>query len=161
MQLVFVIGNQIKYTARIPHTREQLGLKHKLISKTFKKPVKIIILTQKNKKDFESSSYSSDSFDQFGEDEEDNDDVDKIDEEDVVIEIGKVRNQFIQKHTRGNKSNTELESFLIDNNSKKYKKELTEEEINMKHEQMLKRKTHTQRILEEEKRQTIEKILNV
>jgi hypothetical protein len=38
---------------------------------------------------------------------------------------------------------------------------MTEEEISKKHEQMLKRKTHTQRMLEEEKRQTIEKILNV
>ena len=66
-----------------------------------------------------------------------------------------------QKHLRRSKTNTELESFFIEGNSKKQKKELTEEEINKKHEQMMKRKTHTQRLLEEEKRQTIEKILNV
>ncbi len=44
---------------------------------------------------------------------------------------------------------------------KKPKKELTEDDINKKNEQMQKRKNHAKRQLEEEKRQTIEKILNV
>jgi len=44
---------------------------------------------------------------------------------------------------------------------KKPKKELTEDDINKKNEQIQKRKNHAKRQLEEEKRQTIEKILNV
>ncbi len=38
---------------------------------------------------------------------------------------------------------------------------MTEDEINKKNEQIQKRKNHAKRQLEEEKRQTIEKILNV
>jgi hypothetical protein len=45
--------------------------------------------------------------------------------------------------------------------NKKVRKELTEDEISKKNEQMQKRKMHAKRMLEEEKRQTIEKILNV
>ncbi len=57
----------------------------------------------------------------------------------------------------------DLDSYL--NNSllgnKRPKKELTEDDINKKNEQFQKRKNHAKRQLEEEKRQTIEKILNV
>lgn len=44
---------------------------------------------------------------------------------------------------------------------KKVKKELTEDDIIKKNDQVLKRKMHAIRQLEEEKKQTIEKILNV
>lgn len=57
----------------------------------------------------------------------------------------------------------DLDSYL--NNSllgyKKPKKELTEDDINKKNEQIQKRKNHAKRQLEEEKTQTIKKILNV
>ena len=57
----------------------------------------------------------------------------------------------------------DLDSYL--NNSllgyKKPKKELTEYDINKKNEQIQKRKNHAKRQLEEEKTQTIKKILNV
>ena len=46
------------------------------------------------------------------------------------------------------------------NNNKKPKKELTEDEILKRNDQILKRKLHAEKMLEEEKRQTIEKILN-
>jgi hypothetical protein len=51
--------------------------------------------------------------------------------------------------------------FQIPGSKAPLKKELTEDEIIKKNEQMLKRKMHAKRMLEEEKRQTIEKILNV
>jgi len=44
--------------------------------------------------------------------------------------------------------------------NKRIRKELTEDEINKKNEQIQKRKNHAKRQLEEEKRLTIEKILN-
>jgi hypothetical protein len=67
----------------------------------------------------------------------------------------------LRKHQRP--EIVDLDSYL--NNSllgnKRPKKELTEDDINKKNEQFQKRKNHAKRQLEEEKRQTIEKILNV
>jgi DNA-binding protein H-NS len=67
----------------------------------------------------------------------------------------------LRKHQRPEV--VDLDSYL--NNSllgyKKPKKELTEDDINKKNEQIQKRKNHAKRQLEEEKTQTIKKILNV
>lgn len=48
----------------------------------------------------------------------------------------------------------------LPNGNKKQKKELTEDDILKKNDQIMKRKLHAKKMLEEEKRQTIEKILN-
>ena len=53
-----------------------------------------------------------------------------------------------------------MEYYDLTGFSKKPKRELTEDEILKKNDQIMKRKLHAKKMLEEEKRLTIEKILN-
>jgi hypothetical protein len=53
-----------------------------------------------------------------------------------------------------------MEYFDLTGSNKRPKRELTEDEILKKNDQIMKRKLHAKKMLEEEKRMTIEKILN-
>ncbi len=99
-------------------------------------------------------SYSSDSFD--------SEEID-IDEDEVQDSIKSEENfnEGQKKLLRRFKNELEIEQEMVElRTNKKSKKQLTEDDIIKKNDLVLKRKLQAKKMLEEEKRQTIEKILN-
>lgn len=162
MQLNFVIGKEIQYSTKIPYSREQLLGPEKDNKQKFKIPISLNTITSNKKSnasnnfedEYETSSYSSS--DSFNAEDED------LEEEDKLLESIKSNEEGDKKLLRKYKYEdmTTIQNLYFNNSSNKKKKDLSEDEIARKNEQMLKRKIHAKRMLEEEKRQTIEKILN-
>ena len=107
--------------------------------------------------EFDNEKEENSSEDSFKASDEDLDEDDKLDiGSNDYISISDENNSRKNLRKYGN---TE-ESLYILPNHKKPKKELTEEEIAKKTEQTRLRKLHAKKLLEEEKRETIERILN-
>lgn len=139
---------EIKLNNTIVHKRV---IPHSLLN-----PSKVAIPIAKQKNLYEdeiSSSDDDDSSDSFEEMEEDIDE-----DEGIGSESGSSSLQRKQLRKYGSKPEDDYLYGL--SNNKKPKRDLTEEEIAKKTEQTRIRKLHAKKQLEEEKRETIERILN-
>lgn len=198
MQVQFLIGDEIKYSAQVNISKEELlsdrnynyTTPHKLNTKSaqtssnqkFKIPLNVKGSNSTNKRggfdysdensdldseDSESDNYSeeneSDSFDEMDEDEDLEDKYARgPDSNHFSDDFDSSSKKVLRKNKNDfeNLSSTPVSSIGI-GSDKKPKRELTVDEILKKNDQIMKRKLHAKKMLEEEKRQTIEKILNV
>jgi hypothetical protein len=94
--------------------------------------------------------------------DEDEEDEDKIASVSIKSDEYSLTGENSKKLLRKYRSDIEQDTYFseLPNGNKKQKKELTEDDILKKNDQIMKRKLHAKKMLEEEKRQTIEKILN-
>lgn len=152
MEIQFLIGKKIVYKKKTNFKKEDL-FQEKINSDNAKFKIP---LNRNYHIDYDESSFSDDSSDSF--------DVDEIDDDEDKLELNSVdegsKTSEGRKLLRGSGLNSNMDEFYSLYDNKKQKKELTEDEIMKKNEQMLKRKMHAKRMVEEEKRQAIEKILN-
>lgn len=142
MEIEIIVNNSVVHKKVVPHSLFN--------------PPKLTIPLIKQKTDYEdnmSSSDDDDSSDSFEAIEEDI-------EEDEGIGSESASSSLQRKQLRKYGSKPEDNYLYGLSNNKKPKRELTEEEIAKKTEQMRIRKLHAKKQLEEQKRETIERILN-
>lgn len=158
MDVEVILGNKIQFTRRLPNKNDIRDTNN---TKTFKIPInrrRVISYEESSSNEDDEDDDSSDSFEAMEEDVDEEDRLDSFNNSENGSNSSYSKKKMLRRY--GNTDSQEEKLLYLLSNNKKAKKELTEEEIAKKTEQMRIRKLHAKKMLEEEKREAVERILN-
>ena len=155
MDVEVILDNKVQFTRRLPNKNDI----REINSKTFKIPInRRRVISYEEESSSNEEDEDDDSFEAMEEDIDDEDRLDSINNSENGSSSSYSKKKMLRRY--GNTDSQEEKLLYLLSNNKKPKKELTEEEIAKKTEQMRIRKLHAKKMLEEEKREAVERILN-